>query len=96
MTGSSWNWGERVTLLADLAEFVHEHRPHGTLTADATQPARNGYLLIPGLFDAEETELLRKISKADQEKAAQTHEVLDAKAGLRLALMEMKETEMRK
>jgi hypothetical protein len=32
-------------LLTDLAEFVRDHRPHGTLTADATQPAWNGYLL---------------------------------------------------
>jgi hypothetical protein len=32
-------------LLTDLAEFVHDHRPHGLLTADATEPAWNGYLL---------------------------------------------------
>jgi hypothetical protein len=32
-------------LLTDLAEFVHDHRPHGSLTADATEPAWNGYLL---------------------------------------------------
>jgi len=25
--------------------FVHDHRPHGPLTAEATEPARNGYLL---------------------------------------------------
>jgi hypothetical protein len=31
--------------LADLAEFLHDHRPHGSLTADATEPAWNGYLL---------------------------------------------------
>ena len=29
----------------DLAEFVHDRRPHGPLTADATEPAWNGYLL---------------------------------------------------
>ena len=34
-----------VNLLADLEEFVHDHRPHGTLTGDATEPAWNGYLL---------------------------------------------------
>ncbi len=34
-----------MTLLADLEEFVHDHRPHGTLTGDATEPAWNGYLL---------------------------------------------------
>jgi hypothetical protein len=34
-----------VTLLHDLEEFVHAHRPHGTLTGDATEPAWNGYLL---------------------------------------------------
>jgi hypothetical protein len=26
-------------------EFVADHRPHGPLTGDATEPARNGYLL---------------------------------------------------
>jgi hypothetical protein len=34
-----------MTLLADLDEFVHDHRLHGTLTGDATEPAWNGYLL---------------------------------------------------
>ena len=34
-----------MPLLADLAEFVHDHRPHGTLTGDATEPTWNGYLL---------------------------------------------------
>ena len=34
-----------VNLFADLEEFVHDHRPHGPLTADATEPAWNGYLL---------------------------------------------------
>jgi len=33
------------TLLSDLEDFVHDHRPHGPLTADATEPAWNGYLL---------------------------------------------------
>jgi hypothetical protein len=35
-----------VNLLTDLEEFVEDHRPHGTLTADATEPAWNGYWLI--------------------------------------------------
>jgi hypothetical protein len=30
---------------ADLAQFVQNHRSHGPLTADATEPAPNGYLL---------------------------------------------------
>jgi hypothetical protein len=34
-----------VSLLADLEEFVANHRPHGRLNADATPPAWNGYLL---------------------------------------------------
>jgi hypothetical protein len=34
-----------MTLLADLKEFVRDHRAHGTLTGDATAPAWNGYLL---------------------------------------------------
>ena len=39
-----------MTLLADLEEFVHDHRPHGRLTADATEPA-DGYLLTVGRAD---------------------------------------------
>ena len=34
-----------MSLLADLEEFVRDHRPHGGMTGDATQPARNGYRL---------------------------------------------------
>jgi hypothetical protein len=34
-----------VNLLADLEDFIHDHRPHGPLTGDATEPAWNGYLL---------------------------------------------------
>jgi hypothetical protein len=33
------------TLLADLENFIHDHRPHGPLTADASAPAWNGYQL---------------------------------------------------
>jgi hypothetical protein len=33
-----------VTLLADLPDFIADH-PHGPLTADATEPKWNGYLL---------------------------------------------------
>jgi hypothetical protein len=32
-------------LLADFEDFVRDHRSHGPLTADATEPAWNGYLL---------------------------------------------------
>jgi hypothetical protein len=35
----------KMNLLADLEEFVRDHRPHGPLTADATEPAWKGYLL---------------------------------------------------
>jgi hypothetical protein len=34
-----------VSLLADLEEFVTNHRPHGSMTGDATEPTWNGYLL---------------------------------------------------
>lgn len=34
-----------MTLLADLEQFVRDHRPHGPLTGDATEPAWNGYLV---------------------------------------------------
>jgi hypothetical protein len=34
-----------MSLLTDLEDFVHDHRPHGSLTADATEPAWNSYLL---------------------------------------------------
>ena len=32
-------------LFADLEEFVQDHRSRGSLAADATEPAWNGYLL---------------------------------------------------
>jgi hypothetical protein len=40
-------WGQRSEsiVLADFEEFVDDHCPHGRLTADATEPAWNGYLL---------------------------------------------------
>ena len=34
-----------MILLADLEVFVHDHRPHGAMTADATEPVWNGFLL---------------------------------------------------
>jgi len=34
-----------MTLLADLEGFVVDHRPHGSLTGDATEPTEDGYLL---------------------------------------------------
>jgi hypothetical protein len=34
-----------VSLLADLEEFVRDHRPHGGMSGDATEPAPNGYRL---------------------------------------------------
>jgi hypothetical protein len=34
-----------MNLLAEFKEFVGDHRPHGSLTADATESAWNGYLL---------------------------------------------------
>jgi len=35
-----------VNLFADLHEFGSDHRSHGSLTADATEPAWNGHLLM--------------------------------------------------
>jgi hypothetical protein len=34
-----------MALLAELEEFVSNHRPHGTQTCDTTEPAWDGYLL---------------------------------------------------
>jgi hypothetical protein len=34
-----------MTLLAELEEFVQDHRPHGGMTADATEPTSRGYRL---------------------------------------------------
>jgi len=34
-----------MSLFPELEMFVRDHRPHGTLTSDATEPAWNGYLL---------------------------------------------------
>jgi hypothetical protein len=33
------------SVLADLGPFIEDHRPHGPLTGNATEPAWNGYLL---------------------------------------------------
>ena len=34
-----------MSILHDLETFVLNHRQHGTMTADATEPAWNGYML---------------------------------------------------
>jgi len=34
-----------MSLLAELQEFVRDHRPHGGMMGDATPPAWNGYQL---------------------------------------------------
>jgi hypothetical protein len=34
-----------MPLDTELNDFVHDHYPHGSLTADATEPARNRNLL---------------------------------------------------
>ena len=34
-----------MRLLSEVENFVHDHRPHGSLTADATTQAWNGYPL---------------------------------------------------
>jgi len=35
----------RCRLLSDLTEFVQDHRPRGSMSCDATEPAWNGSLL---------------------------------------------------
>jgi len=37
-----------MTLRADLEEFVRDHRPHGGMSGDETQPAPNGSRLTVG------------------------------------------------
>jgi len=32
-------------MLSEHSDFLDSYRPHGSLTADATEPAWNGYLL---------------------------------------------------
>ena len=34
-----------MSLLTDLEEFVRDHRPHGGLSGEATEPSSNGYRL---------------------------------------------------
>ena len=34
-----------MALLDEVKEFVRDHRQHGRLTGDATNPAWNGYML---------------------------------------------------
>jgi hypothetical protein len=59
-------------LSADLADFIADHRPHGSLTADATTPAWNGYLLTVAcpcgvVFERWITLLVRWITPLDAE-----------------------------
>ena len=42
---------------------------------------QDGYLLVPGLFDGEEMDLLMKIARADDEKAAQVRAMPDTEGG---------------
>ena len=49
-----------------------------TITPEqVAQFSEDGYLMVPGLFDTEEMELLFKIGKADQEKADQVGAAVD-------------------
>lgn len=32
-------------LMADLIDFIEQHRPYSTLAADATEPTERGYLV---------------------------------------------------
>jgi len=34
-----------MSLFSELEKFLLDHRPHGTLTSNGTQPAWNGYRL---------------------------------------------------
>jgi hypothetical protein len=49
--------------------------------AQVRQFQRDGYLMVPGLFDAEEMDLLLKIGKADQALAKETRARIDSKGG---------------
>ena len=46
-TGSAYR-PHMPSLYEDLEAFVDRHRAHGRLSADATEPALNGYLLAVG------------------------------------------------
>lgn len=52
------------------------------LTAEQVEQFdRDGYLMLEGLFDVEEMDLLLRIAKADQQIAEQAHERLDSSSG---------------
>jgi hypothetical protein len=34
-----------VTIIDEIEAFIREHRQHGDLTGDATEPAANGYMI---------------------------------------------------
>ena len=86
------NWSRRpANLLADLEEFVHDHRPHGTLTADATPPAWNGYpahsrlLMWSGVRALDHTDGCRAGSAARGRRMSQVNAVgLIHRGGFRL------------
>jgi hypothetical protein len=45
LTATAWCYRTTRGLADDLTDFLGSHRPHGRLTADATEPAWNGYRL---------------------------------------------------
>lgn len=55
--------------------------PFQATPAQLRQFHEDGYLMVPGLFDAEEMELLLKIGKADHALASETSAHLDAQGG---------------
>jgi hypothetical protein len=35
-----------MTVLVDLPDFISDHRPHGPLTGDASEPTEHGYMVV--------------------------------------------------
>jgi hypothetical protein len=48
LSGRSTGEDDGPGLIADLEEFVQDHRPHGVLVADASPPGPNGHRLEVG------------------------------------------------
>jgi len=70
--------------IATLAVFPATQKPMAAQPLDAQQVAdfhRDGFLIVPGLFDAAEADILRAAAKADKSFEANAYDLEDGEGG---------------
>jgi len=70
--------------IATLAAFPATQKPMAAQPLDAQQVAdfhRDGFLIVPGLFDAAEADILRAAAKADKSFEANAYDLEDGEGG---------------